>query len=503
MSSFFIARPWFLVLLVVPVLFYLIRFRRVNSSQQMMLPEIFNYFNRENTRKIRRNFKLFALPWILGVVALSGPTIRDENTPLYQNEEVWIWALDLSNSMLADDIKPNRYMQMRYSLLQLLNKATPNKKIALVVFAGNTYTLVPPTSDFNTLRTYIRQLDPSVMPMQGTDLMRAVQHADAIPANMGVKGNILVVTDGVNQENEALKLAEFISQSANRYYLYVIGTNEGSALKLGNGSLLKDSSGEIVVARSNLRNVETLIQNSGIKAYSFQNEHELEGLFRLASSQNQSGMNDVYQSTDLGYWLALPLLLLALVFRQGFIFALVLGVMVSALTVPGTAYAGDLEGIALYNDARYAEAAAEFDDPVWRGNAYYKAGDFPQAIEAWETSGKTADLMIRYNLANAYAMIGEVENAILLYQQVLETENEHNFDARYNLELLKRLQMQEIARRHAVSETPDIVRTGRIQDNGCSKDTGCLAINPENLIRNRLLNLQRKSSHKTGPAQRW
>ena len=152
MSSFFIARPWMLVFLVVPVLFYLIKFRKVSSSQQMMTKEIFNHFNLENTRKIRRNFKLFTLPWILGVLALSGPTLVDEDRPLFQNQELWVWVMDLSNSMLADDIKPNRYMQMRYSLMQLLNRAGPSKKIALVVFAGNAYTLIPPTNDFGTLK---------------------------------------------------------------------------------------------------------------------------------------------------------------------------------------------------------------------------------------------------------------------------------------------------------------------------------------------------------------
>jgi Ca-activated chloride channel family protein len=505
MSSFFIARPWLLVLLVVPILFYLVKFRKVNSSQQMMTREIYNFFNRENTKKIRRNFKLFTLPWILGVLAMSGPTVVDEDKPLFQNEELWVWVMDLSNSMLADDIKPNRYMQMRYSLNQLLNKANPTKKIALVVFAGNAYTLVPPTNDFNTLKTYIRQLDPSVMPMQGTDLMRAVQHASKIPDEMNVQGNILVITDGINQESEALKLAEYINQSNNNFFLYIIGTNEGSALKLGNGSLLKDNNGEIVVSRSDLKNVETLVKNSRIKAYSSRNENDLVNIFKVSAALHDVELKDVYHEYDLGYWMALPLLLLVLVFRQGFIFSVLVPLMLSsALLYTPDACADDMEGIRLYNNAQYLEAAKEFEDEIWKGNAYYKAGEYALAIEAYESASSSSDNLLRtYNLANAYAMNGELDTAILLYQQVLETKNEHNFDARYNLELLKKLQMQEIAKRHAINETVDIVSTDRADDNDCTKDRGCPVINPENLIRNRLINLQRKSDHKTGPAQQW
>jgi Ca-activated chloride channel family protein len=505
MSSFYIARPWLLILLVVPVLFYLIRFRKVNSSQQMMTKEIYNFFNLENTRKIRRNFKLFTLPWILGVLALSGPTVVDEDKPLFQNEELWVWVMDLSNSMLADDIRPNRYMQMRYSLNQLLNRATPTKKIALVVFAGNAYTLVPPTNDFNTLKTYIRQLDPSVMPMQGTDLMRAVQHASEIPKEMNVQGNILVITDGISQESEALKLAEYVNQSDDNFYIYVIGTNEGSALKLGNGSLLKDNNGEIVVARSDLKNVETLVKNAKIKIYSSKNENELSDIFRVSAARHNVEIRDVYHECDLGYWMALPLLLLVLVFRQGFIFSLLVTfILSSSLFYSPETYAGDMEGIELFNSAQYDKAAEEFNDKIWKGNAYYKAGEYSKAIEAYESASKNSDNILRtYNLANAYAMNGEIETAILLYQQVLETKNEHNFDARYNLELLKKLQMQEIAKKHAINETVDVVRTDRADDNDCSKDRGCPVINPENLIRNRLINLQRRSDHKTGPAQQW
>ena len=264
MTSFFLSRPWMLVLLVFPILFIVLKLRKYNSSQHMMNSEIFNHFNNENTKTITKHFKYFAIPWIIGVLALSGPTLENRDKPLYQNEEVWVWALDLSNSMLADDIKPSRYMQMRYALLQLLSKTSPEKKIAIVVFAGNAYTLLPPTNDFNTIKSYIRQLEPSQMPMQGSNPFRAVQLAEKIINDYGKLGNVLLITDDLPHKEEASVMAKFINDSKNRYFLYVIGTETGAALKQKDGTLIKDHEGHVVIAKTGFRNIEELAKNSKI-----------------------------------------------------------------------------------------------------------------------------------------------------------------------------------------------------------------------------------------------
>ncbi len=504
MTSFFIARPLFLLLLAVPMLFWSLKLRKLNSSQKMMSTELFNYFNRENTNKIRRNLKLFVIPWFIGVIALSGPTIVDEDKPIYQNQEMWVWVMDLSNSMLADDIKPSRYMQMRYTLLQLLKKATPNKEIALVVFAGNAYTLLPPTHDFVTLRHYITQLEPSQIPMQGTDLTRAMLHADKLINDTGMQGNVLILTDGINSEDEALAMAKYISSSNNNYFMDVISTNTGAALRQANGELLKNQDGDIVVAKTNIKNVELLAKNSPIKIFHGNNEHEIGKIYKYAEAKHDVEIKDVYQQYDLGYYLAIPLLLLVFVFRQGFIFAFILSFSVISSFLPKDAYASDQEASKLYNQAQYLEAAEQFEDLVWKGNAYYRAGRYQDAIEAYESSGETDDPVILYNLANSYAMKGDVNTAILLYQKVQETNNSCSFDAKYNEDLLHKFQQDDLAKRHEITNSRvDVVSAENAEDNRCTKDGGCRSINPEGLIRERLNRMQQHSDHKKGPAEQW
>ena len=352
MTSFFLSRPWMLVLLVFPILFIVLKLRKYNSSQHMMNSEIFNHFNNENTKTITKHFKYFAIPWIIGVLALSGPTLENRDKPLYQNEEVWVWAMDLSNSMLADDIKPSRYMQMRYALLQLLSKTSPEKKIAIVVFAGNAYTLLPPTNDFNTIKSYIRQLEPSQMPMQGSNPFRAVQLAEKIINDYGKLGNVLLITDDLPHKEEASVMAKFINDSKNRYFLYVIGTETGAALKQKDGTLIKDHEGHVVIAKTGFRNIEELAKNSKINIFHHDNEYKLPTIYSHALKTDPILIKDTYEQFDFGYLMAIPLLFLATVFRKGFIFTLLLGAftLLPSFTGGSTAYATDQEGIALFNE---------------------------------------------------------------------------------------------------------------------------------------------------------
>ncbi len=507
MTSFYLARPWFLLLLIVPIAFVIVRIRRKSVGQRMLNREIYRYLNRENTSTMKKNFRSFALPWILATFAMTGPTIVDSSAPVYQTEENWVWVLDMSNSMLADDVKPSRYMQMRYSLLQMLNQAGSNKRIAVVVYAGNAYTLVPPTNDINTLRSYIKRLEPSQMPMQGTNLPRAIELAENIAERNQNKTNILIVTDTVENESEADLLAEYINASPNSYYLYLIGTPNGAALKKQDQSLIKDQSGNVVIAKSNFANADRLVSNSSIKAYHAGNEYELAHIFELSDMKKAANERNIYSEQDLGYWFALPLLLLVYSFRKGFIisFALAIFASIAAGFVPTDAFADDVEGIMYFKQGEFKKAAESFDDVRWIGNSYYRLGEYRLAIEYYERSSELESPLVTYNLANCYAQSGDIQNAIMLYERVLETDNEMTFDAKFNLEQLKKFQAEESIKERDIQRSgmSGLTATESSEDNTCSKNLGCHSINPDDLIRSRLINMQRKSNFKIGPSQQW
>lgn len=505
MTSFILARPWMLLFLAIPLLFLFFNIKKINSSQKMIKQEIYDYYNKENTKKIAKYFRYFTIPWIIGVIALAGPTYQNDQKPLYQNEETWVWVLDMSNSMLADDVKPSRYLQMRYSLMQVLSNTSPIKKIAIVVFAGNAYTLIPPTNDFNTIRTYIRQLEPSQMPMQGSDPFLAIKHAEDLLKDYKTNGNILLITDDISSYEQAMEMSKFINESKNNYFMYVIGSEEGGALKQKNNTLLKDSNNTIVVAKSNLQNIDALAKNSNIKVYSNKNEHELIKMYKISEGKNTANLQDVYDKIDFGFLLIIPLLSLVIIFRKGFIFSfIVASIFVSSMLNSQVVYATDVEGLKFFEEGNFAKAAESFDNLRWKGNSYYMIGEYQRALEFYEKSDEYNSPIVMYNVANCYAFLGDIESAIRFYKLVLETENPHTFDAKYNLDILEKEQLEQFSKTHALSdEEINILSAENNFDNSCNKDSGCNAINPYDLIKNRLANLQRKSSHKTGPAQQW
>ena len=156
------------------------------------------------------------------------------------------------------------------------------------------------------------------------------------------------------------------------------------------------------------------------------------------------------------------------------------------------------------NDGQFFSAARAFENNRWKGNAYYRAGDYLSAIIFYEKSSESNTPLVIYNLANCYAMLGDLDTAIMLYEKVTATDNPHNYDATYNLNLLKQLQFEELTKQHAISaENVNLISTADGGNNECSKEEGCKDLNPQDLIRNRLRNMQNRSSLKKGPLKQW
>lgn len=110
MADFVLTRPYFLLLLLLPLLMKFIRFSGRYRNQTFVKQEIIDYFADERVRRKKKLRVLFLIPWIIGCIALSGPTLVDREHPEYRSGETWVWAIDLSNSMLSDDVKPSRYL---------------------------------------------------------------------------------------------------------------------------------------------------------------------------------------------------------------------------------------------------------------------------------------------------------------------------------------------------------------------------------------------------------
>ncbi len=148
-----------------------------------------------------------ALAWTLAALALAGPSWQRAPAPAYRGNAAWVLVLDLSPSMSATDLPPNRVTRARYALDDLLN-AAHDARVGLVVFGDEAYTVTPLTDDVATVRALLPPLAPDIMPVAGDNLAPALERAGTLLENGGGKsGQVVVLTDGFADPAAAFEAA--------------------------------------------------------------------------------------------------------------------------------------------------------------------------------------------------------------------------------------------------------------------------------------------------------
>ena len=396
---------------------------------------------------------LAALVWILACVALAGPAWERESMPLYRNDAARVLAIELAPTMLAADIKPTRLARARYKLNDILEQSR-DMQTALIGYSGDAFIAAPLTDDVNTVRNLIDALDPGVMPVVGNATERAIEQAQKLIEQAGLKeGELILLADSVS--DDAIAAARRAHAQGLTISVLGVGSNSGAPVPLPQGGFLQDSKGNIVLPRldeSALR--ELALVGGGRYARLSSDRSDLNAL--LSNDQTKAGAQKAKDESalserfrDRGPWFLLLLLPIAVFgFRRGWLmmFALVL------ITPSTPVQAFEFSDLWLRADQQAARALAKGDakhaqelaqDPALRGSAAYRAEDFPAASEAW-AKAHGADAL--YNQGNALAKAGKYEEAVTAYQQALDA-NPALDDAKVNKqaveEWLKRQQSDQ------------------------------------------------------------
>jgi len=254
----------------------------------------------------------------------------------------------------------------------------------------------------------------------------------------------LLVTDEIDLSRIESQARE-LRQNGYRISILGIGTDHGSPVIKDDGSFLKDRRGEIVIPVLDELSMRKLVQVAG-GYYRKMTPDDSDIQYLLNNISSNAGLQEQTTSefeTDTwreqGPWLLLLLIpLVALAFRRGYLIVLAILIM----PIPETAQALDWDSLWLRADQRgkrefdagNPQAAAEiFKDQAWKGAAQYRAGDFQATLESLET---TEDIEALYNKGNAHARLGQYEEAVANYDQVLKQMPDHE-DAKFNKELLE------------------------------------------------------------------
>lgn len=201
------------------------------------------------------------------VVALARPQFGSKKETITRQGIEAVIALDISNSMMAEDIAPNRLEKAKKIISRLIDKFE-NDKVGLIVFAGDAFVQLPITNDFISAKMFLETISPALISRQGTDIGGAISLAMKSFTNTeGVGKAIILITDGENHEGGAEEAAKLAADKGMNVYVLGIGSLEGAPIPADGGNdYRRDKEGNVVVTKLNEQMAQTVAQ-AGNGAY--------------------------------------------------------------------------------------------------------------------------------------------------------------------------------------------------------------------------------------------
>ncbi|NJB80416.1 tetratricopeptide repeat protein [Xanthomonas arboricola] len=407
LQSLHLLRPgllWALLAIVPAAVLWQLRRRDADVWRQSVDAHLLPTLLVSGSRRGWLGFVLAALTYALAVLAMTGPSWRQTERPVYHSSMPLVVALDLSSSITANDLPPSRLLQARAKLATLLRKRAGGE-VALLVYAGESFTVAPLTEDTANVALFLDALSPSVMPVDGKRADAAIDAATHLLLQAGFKqGDILLVSDSADRAaGSSARLARSRGFSV-------------SALGVGStrGAAYRTTTGEIAQTKLDEGSLRDLAgQGGGRYARITADDADLRALGVLDPAQ-QPLADEAAESTggktwlDEGYWLLLPVMLLALLaFRRRAVVAVLALVCVLPLAQPAHAADGTL----------WQRADQVQQQRLDAGVQAYRKGDFAAAQKAFENVPTDEGL---YNLGNALARQGQYDEAIAAYDRALK-----------------------------------------------------------------------------------
>jgi Ca-activated chloride channel homolog len=188
------------------------------------------------------------------IVAIARPQFGSKLEEVKREGIELIIALDVSRSMLAEDIKPNRLERAKQALVSLVNRMQDDK-IGMIIFAGDAYTQLPITTDYISAKMFLADISPEMVSKQGTAIASAIELASkSFTQDSEASKAIVVISDGENHEGDAVGAAKKAAEKQIRVYTIGMGSPSGAPVPLSRSGgpqagFLKDRNGEVVISR--------------------------------------------------------------------------------------------------------------------------------------------------------------------------------------------------------------------------------------------------------------
>ena len=333
-----------------------------------------------------------------------------------------IIALDISNSMRAEDIVPSRLDRSKMMVENLVDHFT-NDKIGLIVFAGDAFVQLPITSDYVSAKMFLSSIDPSMMATQGTDIAAAIDMAmNSFTQEEGIGKAIIVITDGEDHEGGALQSAEAAQKKGMRVFVLGVGSTQGAPIPIpGTGDYMKDNTGNTVMSALNEDMCRQVAQAGGGAYIHVENnsaaqqqlDNELDKLAKKETSTTvYSDYDEQFQAFGI---LALLLLILEICILDR------RNPLLKRISFFGTKKSVAAMLMLMFALGSYAQSDRQY---LRQGNKQFLAGDFPNAEvsyrKALEKNPRNPQAV--YNLGNALMAQKKDSAAIEQFQNASKLE---------------------------------------------------------------------------------
>jgi Ca-activated chloride channel family protein len=483
LENFHFLRPVFLYgLIPALILIFLLLFIQSTRStwSRAIDPSLLPFLLDKNSSP-RRIYPLFGLLllWTLGLIALAGPVWQQIPVPVQEREDALVIVADMSLSMYANDVAPNRAIRTQRKIIDVLTTRKEEGQTALVVYAGDAHAVTPLTDDVETINNLVSSLEPNIMPMMGSRPDSGIELAIELLENSSLpQAQILLITDGINA-NDIGAIRNTLRGTQHTLSVLGVGTEDGAPIPMAEGGFLRDNNNAIVIPRLQRSLLQELArETSGRYADALLTDEDINYLLDQSVFDENENLIDVEREFDIWYeagpWLLLLVLpLAALTFRRGWL----LGLCLAFIFVPERdAYAWelkelwvkkDVQGTEAFSEEDFEQAANLFQDKEWRAAANYRVGNYENAVA---DLGLLEDAESHYNRGNALARMNRYPEAIAAYDQTLALAPDHE-DAQFNKELLEKImeeqeqQQQEQQQQDSEGENQDQEQESQQQEN--------------------------------------
>jgi len=411
------------------------------------------------------------------IIAIANPQIGVKGEKIKGQGLDIMLLLDVSNSMLAEDIQPNRIQRSKYFISKFLDKLK-HDRVGLILFAGNSYLQVPLTIDFTSIKMSLPIIDPSQFPSQGTNIGEAVDMAGKTLGLTESKSKaIVIITDGEDHDAEATAAIETAKRNGIKVFAIGVGEEKGAPIPVGGGEFKKDEDGNTVMTAFNRGILENLasIGNGSFYHLGQQGNIEEDVVAELNKLEGKDFEEfDFSNFNSYFYWFALAALILICIeflmptldLKHFLKNTLNTSLLLSLSLISygqNKSTEGDLKasrtfirkGNAGYQNNNFDKAELNYRKalaikPNSRtaqfnlANALYSQQKFQESLEFYEKSldkndDKSSRARVLHNIGNAHLKANQLSEAIQSYENALKL-NPGDMDTKYNLALAKKQQ---------------------------------------------------------------